>query len=386
MHRLRRHRIDTLSSESEDKLYDINKELVENLENLEEISDHSEIAKDIINLNQTLLTGNRNIEYLDKLRKAKFQNGFYDNLEALIKIEQNINRLEDFFRDEIDKLDEIYLVPPKDKKSLHNLREHRINDLQNPNPKRPAPEDNQEEMMLPSRNTNNANPIRNKDGTLATQINFIINEYKKTIDDNRRRITRTQTNKMRNKIQEAYKKAKDGKTLLDILYYNLVLDKDDQFLLAKKYTVKKITEAKNLANDINKLLYSIKKKKINQPIEFTRLKKNNKNPAPKSRLIFMVKPENFDWFNPFYEHREIIDRINSINYTMKVYKDFLLDPFSITPDNINRIHDALLDKFNTLKGEDIQKKFLDDVTTFLCSESTTVEEYLNDTFDFDFAF
>ena len=100
----------------------------------------------------------------------------------------------------------------------------------------------------------------------------------------------------------------------------------------------------------------------------------------------MVKPENFDWFNPFYEHREIIDGINSINYTMKVYKDFLLDPFSITPDNINRIHDALLDKFNTLKGEDIQKKFLDDVTTFLCSESTTVEEYLNDTFDFDFAF
>ena len=121
LHRLRRHRIDTLSSESEDKLYDINKELVENLENLEEISDQSEIAKDIINLNQTLLTGNRNIEYLDKLRKAKFQNGFYDNLEASIKIEQNINRLEDFFRDEIDKLDEIYLVPPKDKKSLYNL-------------------------------------------------------------------------------------------------------------------------------------------------------------------------------------------------------------------------------------------------------------------------
>ena len=241
-------------------------------------------------------------------------------------------------------------------------------------------------MTLPSRNTNNANPIRNKDGTLATQINFIINEYKKTIDDNRRRITRTQTNEMWSKIQEAHKKAKDGKTLLDILYYNLVLDKDEQFLLAKKYTVKKITEAKNLANDINKLLYSIKKKKINQPIEFTRLKKNNKNPAPKSRLIFMVKPENFDWFNPFYEHREIIDGINSINYTMKVYKDFLLDPFSITPDNINRIHDALLDKFNTLKGEDIQKKFLDDMITFLCSESMTVEEYLNDTFDFDFAF
>ncbi|CAG8480416.1 2195_t:CDS:2 [Dentiscutata heterogama] len=187
--------------EDEDKLYDIIKEIIEKLENLDELFDQSELAKDIFELNQILLTGDQN----------------------------------------------------------------------------------------------NTTPIRNDRGTTIIQINFIINEYKKTLNaDDLKKFGRVQTNNVCNKIQKTYNNAKDEKTLLDILYYIWVLDKDDQFLLSKKYTIQKINEAKKLANDINKYLYTVKTKKLKQQVEFTRLKKNNEFPIPKSRPKFMSRPEKFD--------------------------------------------------------------------------------------------
>ncbi|CAG8480676.1 1411_t:CDS:2, partial [Dentiscutata heterogama] len=151
---------------------------MEKLENLDKLSDQSELAKDIFKLNQILLTRDKNIKYLDNYRKARFHNGYYDNIE----------------KDKIDKLDDKYLI--KDKQLLHNLRKQRINDLQNPVPKRPAPENNQLTTEYPNRNTDNTTLIRNERETAIVQINFIINKYKKTLNANDlKKFGQMQTNK-----------------------------------------------------------------------------------------------------------------------------------------------------------------------------------------------
>ncbi|CAG8632009.1 8322_t:CDS:2, partial [Racocetra fulgida] len=55
-------------------------------------------------------------------------------------------------------------------------------------------------------------------------------------------------------IRDSHTKSKDGKTLLDVLYYIWVLEKDDKFLLTR-YITKKIEEAKSLKNNINKYIW-----------------------------------------------------------------------------------------------------------------------------------
>ncbi|CAG8816578.1 9032_t:CDS:1, partial [Racocetra persica] len=58
LHILRRSRIDQLLGSEEDQRYDLIRDIINNTENIEEISDSSEIFTDIKILNQTLLTGN----------------------------------------------------------------------------------------------------------------------------------------------------------------------------------------------------------------------------------------------------------------------------------------------------------------------------------------
>ena len=71
---MRRYILDKISSETEDELYDMNNDLIDFIQNLNEISDDSEIANDILKFNQTLLTGNRRISDLDNKRKTRYNN------------------------------------------------------------------------------------------------------------------------------------------------------------------------------------------------------------------------------------------------------------------------------------------------------------------------
>ncbi|CAG8842115.1 27774_t:CDS:1, partial [Racocetra persica] len=84
----------------------------------------------------------------------------------------------------------------------------------------------------------------------------IVDEYKKTLnkDDKRKFTSRAKTNYVKDLIKDSYTKSKDGKTLLDVLYYNRVLGKDKKFLLTR-YTIKKIEEAKTLTNNINNYIW-----------------------------------------------------------------------------------------------------------------------------------
>ncbi|CAG8820089.1 2166_t:CDS:2, partial [Racocetra fulgida] len=51
-----------IQSETEDELYDVNSELIDTIQDLNELDDNSDLANDILKLNQTLLTEDRNIK------------------------------------------------------------------------------------------------------------------------------------------------------------------------------------------------------------------------------------------------------------------------------------------------------------------------------------
>ncbi|CAG8857634.1 44058_t:CDS:2, partial [Gigaspora margarita] len=103
-----------------DELFDTLSELLDYIEDLEELTNESQISSDIKALNQTLLTNGRYVDRLDKKRKIHY----YDNL---------------------------------------------IVALQKPSqPKRPV-----EDSNLLMRTPNNAKPIRNANGNTNVQITFI---------------------------------------------------------------------------------------------------------------------------------------------------------------------------------------------------------------------
>ncbi|CAG8739829.1 559_t:CDS:2, partial [Racocetra fulgida] len=52
---------DNRINEIQDELYDVNSELIDTIQDLNELGDNSDLANDILKLNQTLLTGDRNI-------------------------------------------------------------------------------------------------------------------------------------------------------------------------------------------------------------------------------------------------------------------------------------------------------------------------------------
>ena len=85
-----RYTLDKISSEIEDELYNTNNDLIDFIQNLNEISDDSEIVNDILKFNQTLLTGNRRISDLDNKRKTRYNDSLYDIIEAEVNHETYI--------------------------------------------------------------------------------------------------------------------------------------------------------------------------------------------------------------------------------------------------------------------------------------------------------
>ena len=130
---LRRYTLDKISSKTDDELYDTNNDLIDFIQNLNEISDNSEIANDILKFNQTLLTGNRRISDLDNKRKTRYNDGLYDIIEAEINNEEKIKRLQEDLKIKIDtEVNKDFISSPRTLEKLHQLREARIKTLQQP--------------------------------------------------------------------------------------------------------------------------------------------------------------------------------------------------------------------------------------------------------------
>ena len=130
---MRRYILDKISSETEDELYDMNNDLIDFIQNLNEISDNSEIANDILKFNQTLLTRNRRISNLDNKRKTRYNNGLYDIIEAEINNEEKIKRLQEDLKIKIDtEINKNFIYSIRTLEKLHQLREARIKTLQQP--------------------------------------------------------------------------------------------------------------------------------------------------------------------------------------------------------------------------------------------------------------
>ena len=117
---MRRYILDKISSETEDELYDMNNDLIDFIQNLNEISDDSEIVNDILKFNQTLLTGNRRISNLDNKRKTRYNNSLYDIIEAEINNEEKIKRLQEDLKIKIDtEINKNFISSPKILEKLH---------------------------------------------------------------------------------------------------------------------------------------------------------------------------------------------------------------------------------------------------------------------------
>ncbi|CAG8786056.1 13673_t:CDS:1, partial [Racocetra persica] len=360
LHILRRWKLDVIQSETEDELFDINLELIENIQDLKELDDNSDIAQDIKNFNQTLLTGNRNIQDLIEKRKQYYNNGVYDNFIASINIETNVEELQNNWKTKIEtEIDKKYLSQPKSIEFLNSLREQRIEELRRPSAKRPFEED-----LSPTRLLDNVKPKRSMGGNINTQVSWIVEEYRKTLnkDDRKKLVPKSTIEHIKDLIKESSSKSKDSKTLLDVFYYIWVLGKDEKYLLDQKYTSKKIEEAKTISTDINNYLWRIVKKKIKT--ERNRLEKDP-NYRNLTKYPFLVMPGKFSLSNPLGFPEEKIDNVININQIMIQYKESLLDKFSITPENLDIIHKTLLEKMNKLSDDKVKKEYLSKVFKML---------------------
>ncbi|CAG8797641.1 13989_t:CDS:2, partial [Racocetra persica] len=133
LHILRRSRIDRLLESEEDQRYNLIRDIINNTENIKEISDLSEIFTDIKVLNQTLLTGNCDKSELERERKTQYNNGLYDIINRIKELKEKEN----------------------------------------------TPKCLLEDDDIPTRNLDKAEQIRDASGSFDKQINFIITQYKK---------------------------------------------------------------------------------------------------------------------------------------------------------------------------------------------------------------
>ncbi|CAG8847502.1 1669_t:CDS:2, partial [Racocetra persica] len=152
----------------EDQRYDLIRDIINNTENIKEISDSSEIFKDIEVLNQTLLTRNRDKLELERERKLHYNNRLYDIISSAIKIEEDIDKLQKEWQEVIkNNLDQDFFTDRiKELKEKENTS------------KRPLEDDD-----IPARNLDKAKQIRDDLGSFDKQINFIITQYKKILSN-----------------------------------------------------------------------------------------------------------------------------------------------------------------------------------------------------------
>ena len=306
---IRRNRLDSLLNNEENEFYDTIYFLIENTGNIKEINDDSSLAKDIINLNQTLLMNARDKTILENQRKIKYEEEEYNRIEEEIQLETDINKLKNDFNIRINNLKEEFLTKSRDK--LYQDIELRINILESipKQPKHPLPIEDEED--IPTRNIDKASETRNLIGDTIRQINYIISEYKKTLsDDDKRFFNKVKTSNVRQMIKEAYEKSLDKRLLLNVFYNIWVLSKDNRFLLSKGFTKKKIQEGKKLSEEINNYLYT--NTLMLRNMELPRLKKKSKYNLLETRPRIYLKSSQSFLMNPLGFPEEKIDNIKNV--------------------------------------------------------------------------
>ncbi|CAG8551930.1 12951_t:CDS:2 [Cetraspora pellucida] len=201
----RRSQLDSLYGNDENQSYDLLLELIHNSENINEILSDSEISKDIQMLNQTLLTGNRDLVLLENTRKQNYNDGLYDILKSAIENENNIDKLKTTWMQAIEKIEYEYLTNERNKTILQELLNKRIQYLQQ------LEEVPKQESNQPTTNPDKADLDRNLAGTVDQQITYIINQYKKTLsaEDQRKYFPRTKTKTVSEIIKKAYDTIQD---------------------------------------------------------------------------------------------------------------------------------------------------------------------------------
>ncbi|CAG8646643.1 5910_t:CDS:1, partial [Scutellospora calospora] len=156
-----------------------------------------------------------------------------------------------------ESLDENFLSEDKTKEKLNQIRIDKINLLQTliqPKTKIPKRLLTPDDSIL--RQPSNTDSKRNINGTPESQILYIINQYRKTLDnDSLKKFPRLKIKPISDIIKKSYDISKNKKSLLDALYYMWVLRKDEKFLLENKYTKKGIEETDALTKELINYLY-----------------------------------------------------------------------------------------------------------------------------------
>ncbi|CAG8677416.1 4071_t:CDS:1, partial [Scutellospora calospora] len=246
-----------------------------------------------------------------------------------------------------------------------------INELESTpkQPKRPI----EDEEDIPTRNINKASEARSLIGNNIRQINYIISEYKKILnDDNKRFFNRVKTSNVRQMIKEAYKKSLDKRSLLNVFYNIWVLSKDDKFLLSKGFTKKKIQEGKKLSEDINEYLYANTKRL--RSIKLPKLKKKSRYNLMETRPRIYLKSTQSFLMNLLGFPEEKIDNIKNIQVIIDQYKKSLNNPFDILENDINILQDTLTEYMLNYNSKDEKKKYLDKITRILLKNEIKPED------------
>ncbi|KAF0501059.1 hypothetical protein F8M41_020172 [Gigaspora margarita] len=312
LHILRRHQLDKLRAETKDELFDTLSELLDYIEDLEELTNESQILSDIKALNQTLLINGCYIDRLDKKRKTCYYDNLYDNIETSINIETKIKKLQDDWKIKIDtEIDQTFLTPPRSIEKLHQLREFRIVTLQKPDqPKRPA--ENENEEFLPTRISNNAKPVRNANGNINVQITFIIDEYKCTLNiDDKKKFNRIKTDHVKKLIKDAHAKSKAKKHYW-IFFIILGLSG---------------TKCK-------------------------RLEKDPKYKDPAQYPVLFGPGGQFSFNNPLGFPVEIIDEEENIKQIINQYQLSLKNQSDISINNLKKMQDNLINELDDVEEDD----------------------------------
>ncbi|CAG8468216.1 10126_t:CDS:1, partial [Scutellospora calospora] len=289
-------------------------------------------------------------------------------------IETDLTKLENWKKVITESLDENFLSTDKTKEKLNQIRIDRINSLQNQDqpktkiPKRPLIPTEDSIIREPSK----ADQKRNINGTPESQILNIINQYRKTLDnDSLKKFPRLKIKPVSEIIKKSYDNSKNKKSLLDALYYIWVLRKDKKFLLENKYTKKRIEETDTLTKELISYLYEEQpRKKTN--VSTYRLKKD-KMYKPLKGYPFVYRRKEYNPWNPLWIPEEQLDNIRNIELIIGEYKELLFDKLSITQKNIDIIQSTLSEMMGYYKTEEEKKDFL----------KLTVEVLVNGNIDVD---
>ncbi|CAG8602328.1 972_t:CDS:2, partial [Scutellospora calospora] len=252
-----------------------------------------------------------------------------------------------------ESLDENFLSEDKTKEKLNQIRIDRINSLQTliqPKtkiPKRPRIPD---DPIL--RQLNNADSKRNINGTPELQILYIINQYRKILDN------------------DSLKKfpSLKIKPILDII--------KKSYNIKNKYTKKRIEETDALTKELINYLYDEQpRKKAN--ISINRLKKDKTYKQLKTYPLIYRKKKYSPW-NLLWMQEEQIDDIQNIELIIDEYKESLFDKLSITKKNINIIQNTLSEMMGYYKTEDEKRNFLELTVEVLVNSNIDVDDIEDD--------